>query len=266
VRALAALLLALVLLPLPARAADAQDDCGSGGDAPYAPQEGLVLQLPVDCAGAIGPDDERDSYRFEAPPGTTFHVEVTTDQPDASHGVVFVYSPDHGQGEGPAWAGDGVDSFNLTSTEPGLWSFYLYLCNGPDCGDGQGSYRLRIWTDADAWQPRAWTGNLTFGAPLLPDANELLGPGSQPTLDAAWVDLGGVATGVEFARLGFTGCASCLTLAFTDAAGARVPGSGACGTRDGELECFVPPGAARAVVGDHGGVGVGWTLTYWAPG
>ncbi|GEM_PF-3717602 len=259
-RALLALLAAALVL-LPPAAADAQDDCGTGADAPYSPQEGAVLQLPADCSGAITTGDERDAYRFEAPPGVHVTIAITTAPGDTVN--VYAWSPDHGEGEGPSFAGFGVGSFSFDSTEPGLWSFYLEVCNGADCGAGVGSYHLSVRAEGDPWPTLRAEGNLTLGLPAGLSVNGALGPSRHDGLDGAWIDLGRETRGDEFAALRFAGCSDCLSVAFADADHQGVSGSGACGHRDGLLECFVPAGARWAFVSAHEGARLSYALTLW---
>lgn len=264
-RAIVVGLALLLAVQVGVAAEPAQDDCGSGADAPYSPGEGAILALPVACDGVITMEDERDSYRFEAPPGVRVHVEATRDDPSDS-AIVFLFTPDHGEGRPPQYADFGVGEVSFVSHEPGLWSFFLYLCDGADCHAGTGSYHLRIWTEGAPWTPMGANGTLLLGAPARPKLNEALGPQAPaPTLDARYVPLPRATTGIEFARLDLTDCDACLSLGFADASGETVSGSGACGRVAARLECGVPPGAVYALVMDDGGLDAGWALTYWAP-
>ncbi|HEX2021420.1 MAG TPA: hypothetical protein VHH36_01800 [Candidatus Thermoplasmatota archaeon] len=264
-RTAAALLAFLLAAPFAAGEDAAPDDCGTGIDAPETTTRAPVIASPADCRAAIAGGDVRDSYRFEAPPGMTARVRATPDEPGRSM-VVSLYSPDHGDGAPARWIDFRFDEANATSREPGLWAIYVYMCvDGGACGV-QGAYRLQIELEGAAWPSATWEGAFAVGhaggtyaaraAPALADG-----------VDGRWRDLPLRTTGVEFARLSWTGCKGpqCLQVAFTDEAGASVTGSGACGRETDLMGCFVPKGATRLFVAATAGADVRYEVAYWAP-
>lgn len=240
-----------------------QDDCGSGADAPYAPSEGVVVVSPVDCVGFFADGDERDSYRFEAPPGMSFRVNVTSDH---AVPVVVLFQPDHGHGASFFTAKKREAA--VTSLEPGLWEMFLYLCTDESCRHfAVADYRLRIERMGTPHQIHEDEGRILLASPLGTRVNRALGPGDNDGLDGSWRALPARATGHEFIRLSWdAACPGCLHLEFSQNDGKGVTG-GLCGRRAASLECFVPLGAERVLVSARSGVGtdVGWRIEYWHP-
>lgn len=266
-RPMRALLLGLLLLAPVALAhgpTEPQDDCGSGADATSNVFSGPVLSTPADCVAHLGRDDERDSFRVEAPPGTRLRVEIVPLLVDAFPNI-GLYSPDH-NGDGQSTWRDRND-VNRTwlaynSTEPGLWGFYVFLQNKTTGRLLHGDYRVVLTLEGEAWTPDAYEGDVLLGSPAGPRVGRVAGPDA-PTdgLDGDWLELATPTTGADFVRATTDACDECLRVDYKLASGSTFDAS--CQTGGGATSCMPFAGVTHVMVSSVEGTHVPFVARHW---
>lgn len=263
-------LVALLLLAPAAVAHAGEDDCGSGGDAPFNVFAGAILDAPIDCVAHLGgAEDERDSYRFEAPPGMRLRVEVTP--LTAGHFPnLGLFSPDH-DGNGGSRLMDRNDRSRMhleaNSTEPGLWGFYVYLMASNTSGTiAHGDYRLTITLEGEAWTPDPFEGSFLLGSPVGSQVGRAIGPAGPEqaqAIDGAWIELAQPTTLGDFLAVTSDDCDECLLVSYRVASGSVLDAS--CQRREGSTYCLPFAGVTHVLVHASEGTEISFSGLHYHP-
>ena len=138
--------LALALLAVaPVAASNAQDDCGTGVDAPQTPGVGLSMPMPIDCLGALEPreGDDWDIFAVDLTEGPVYATLWFDPMPGAEHDLCIVTgawtdaacSEDWGPEEISLWWPAGPAFVVPIASGEGA-SYHLHVHQQDDCGVG----------------------------------------------------------------------------------------------------------------------------------